>query len=157
MISTMERSPPMNRPWSRFQVLAAACLLVLGATCVYATVDESHDFAMEAAMPFVEQGFIVREDYWNGEVKSGQKLQITHQLFKGNEYAFWLGTSQEGVKLDMKVYDEKNQPVQINAKADKFFMSVRVNPPKTGTYKIVFELKSKTDAGVLWALAYGYR
>ena len=154
---SMERHLSMNRPWSRFHALAAACVLLLGATCVFATVDESHDFAMEAATPFVEQGFIVREDYWNGEVKSGQKLMITHQLFKGNEYAFWLGTSQEGVTLDMKVYDEKNQPVQISAKADKFFMSVRVNPPKTGTYKIVFELKSKASSGVLWALAYGYR
>ena len=47
--------------------------------------------------------------------------------------------------------------MQINAKADKFYMSVRVNPPKTGTYKIVFELKSKSTPGVLWALAYGYR
>lgn len=157
MTSSMERYPTMNRPWSRFQALAAACVMMLGATFVYATVDEAHDFAMEAATPFVEKGFIVREDYWNGEVKSGQKLQITHQLFKGNEYAFWLGTSQEGVSLDMKVYDEKNQPVQIDSKTDKYFMSVRVNPPKTGTYKIVFELKSKTDAGVLWALAYGYR
>lgn len=147
----------MNRPWSRLQALAVAFVLMLGATFVFATVDEAHDFAMEAATPFVEQGFIVREDYWNGEVKSGQKLQITHQLFKGNEYAFWLGTSQEGVALDMKVYDEKNQPVQINAKVDKFFMSVRVNPPKTGTYRIVFDLKSKADPSVLWALAYGYR
>jgi hypothetical protein len=153
----MERTPTMPRPCSRLQALACACVMLLGATFVYATVDESHDFAMEAATPFVEQGFIVREDYWNGEVKSGQKLMITHQLFKGNEYAFWLGTSQEGVTLDMKVFDEKNQPVQINAKADKFFMSVRVNPPKTGTYKIVFELKSKSTPGVLWALAYGYR
>jgi hypothetical protein len=132
-------------------------LLLPLALPLQATVDEAHDYAMEAATPFVEQGYTVREDYWNGEVESGQKLAIRHQLFKGNEYAFWLGTSQEGVTLDMKVYDEKNQPVQINAKADKFFMSVRVNPPKTGTYKIVFELKSKTDAGVLWALAYGYR
>jgi hypothetical protein len=82
---------------------------------------------------------------------------ITHQLFKGNEYAFWLGTANEGVALDMKVFDEKGQPVQINAKADKFFMSVRVNPPKTGTYRIVFELKSKKEPSVMWALAYGYR
>jgi len=153
----MESYPPMNRPWSRLHALAAAAVLLLGATLVQATVDESHDFAMEAATPFVEQGFIVREDYWNGEVKSGQKLMITHQLFKGNEYAFWLGTSQEGVTLDMKVFDEKNQPVQINAKGDKFYMSVRVNPPKTGTYRIVFELKSKATPGVPWALAYGYR
>ena len=135
---------------------AFAALLMAIATLSYATVDESHDFAMEAATPFVEQGFIVREDYWNGEVKSGQKLMITHQLFKGNEYAFWLGSANEGVDLDMKVFDDKNQPIQINAKVDKFFMSVRVNPPKTGTYKIVFELKSKKEPSVLWALAYGY-
>lgn len=108
-------------------------------------------------MPFVEEGFIVREDYWNGEVKSGQKLLITHQLFKGNEYAFWLGTANSGVELDMKVFDEKNQPVEIKATSDEYFMSVRVNPPKTGTYRIVFELKSKKERSVLWALAYGYR
>lgn len=142
---------------SSFGKTAVAVLALAVSTLVHATVDESHDFAMEAATPFVEQGFIVREDYWNGEVKSGQKLMITHQLFKGNEYAFWLGTANENVALDMKVFDEKGQPVQINAKADKFFMSVRVNPPKTGTYRIVFELKSKKEPSVMWALAYGYR
>lgn len=132
-------------------------LVLAVASLVHATVDESHSFAMEAAMPFVEEGFIVREDYWNGEVKSGQKLLITHQLFKGNEYAFWLGTANSGVELDMKVFDEKNQPVEIKATSDEYFMSVRVNPPKTGTYRIVFELKSKKERSVLWALAYGYR
>lgn len=132
-------------------------LVLALASLLHATVDESHAFAMEAAMPFVEEGFIVREDYWNGEVKSGQKLLITHQLFKGNEYAFWLGTANSGVELDMKVFDEKNQPVDIKATSDKYFMSVRVNPPKTGTYRIVFELKSKQERSVLWALAYGYR
>jgi hypothetical protein len=144
----------MNSSFGKTVLLLLALAV---ATFVHATVDESHDFAMEAATPFVEQGFIVREDYWNGEVKSGQKLMITHQLFKGNEYAFWLGSANEGVALDMKVFDEKNQPVQINAKSDKFFMSVRVNPPKTGTYRIVFELKSKKEPSVMWALAYGYR
>ena len=146
----------MKRPRLTSQALAALVALLACATLLHATVDESHDFAMEAATPFVEKGFIVREDYWNGEVKSGQKLMITHQLFKGNEYAFWLGTSQEGVALDMKVYDDKNQPVQIDTTKDKNFMSVRVNPPRTGTYKIVFELKSKASSSILWALAYGY-
>ncbi len=147
----------MHRPLTWIGKAACAALVLACAALVHATVDEAHDYTMEAAVPFVEQGFIVREDYWNGEVKSGQKLAITHQLFKGNEYAFWLGTSQEDVTLDMKVFDDKNQPVQIKATSGKFAMSVRVNPPKTGTYKIVFELASKKDPALLWALAYGYR
>lgn len=139
---------------SRALILALAASLALPA---FATVDDAHSFAMEAAVPFVEQGFIVREDYWNGEVKSGQKLMIKHQMFKGNEYAFWLGSANEDVTFELKVYDEKNKEITIDAKADKMFASARVNPPKTGTYSIVFSVTSKKEKGLYWALAYGYR
>jgi hypothetical protein len=138
------------------QVLAAA-LLLLAPSAARATVDDAHSFAMEAAVPFVEQGFIVREDYWNGEVKSGQQLMIKHQLFKGNEYAFWLATSNDGVKLDLKIYDDKGKPIELDEKAADLWTTARVNPPKTGTYTLVFSLKSKTEVGLFWALAYGYR
>ena len=112
---------------------------------------------MEAAVPFVEQGFIVREDYWNGEIKSGQQLMIKHQLFKGNEYAFWLATANEGVKLDLKVFDDKGKAIEIDQKKAELWSTARVNPPKTGTYTLVFSLTSKTEVGLFWALAYGYR
>ncbi len=134
-----------------------AALFLLGFGAVLATVDEAHDYAMEAATPFVNQGFTVREDYWNGEVESGQQLAIKHQLFKGNEYAFWLGTANPDCELEVAVYDDKNQPVHMERKADKHSCSVRVNPPKTGTYTVVFSVKSKKERGVTWALAYGYR
>lgn len=154
----------MNFLRNRFSKLQGVLVLVLALTwlpqSVLATVDESHDYSMEAASPFVEQGFIVREEYWNGEVKSEQKLMISHQLFKGNEYAFWLGTVNDEVEMDLKVLDEKGNALQIDTKVDakKHFMSIRVNPPKTGTYKIVFSLKAKEkDVGVMWALSYGYR
>ncbi|MBE7497684.1 MAG: hypothetical protein HS117_22290 [Verrucomicrobiaceae bacterium] len=153
----------MNSPWN-FRwipvrpIVFTSFLLAVWTSPLRATVDESHDYCMEAATPFVEQGFIVREDYWNGEVKSGQKLMISHQLFKGNEYAFWLGSASSGVQMDIKVFDEKGQPLSMDKKTQEHFMSVRVNPPKTGTYKIVFELKSKDSTeSVLWALSYGYR
>lgn len=131
--------------------------IMLVTTSLQATVDEAHDYAMEAAIPYVQQGYTVREDYWNGEVASGQKLAIHHQLFKGNEYAFWLGTANENCELDIAIYDEKGQPVHMETKTDKFTCSVRVNPPKTGTYTVVFSVKSKKEQGVTWALAYGYR
>lgn len=124
---------------------------------LHATVDDAHSFAMEGATSHVEQGFIVREDYWNGEVKSGQKLMIRHQMFKGNEYAFWLGTSQDNVAMDLKVYDENGKAIELDPKTGKMFSTVRVNPPKTGTYTIVFSLTSKKEKSVYWALAYGYR
>jgi hypothetical protein len=134
-----------------FSIIASLALPAL------ATVDDAHSFAMEAAVPFVEQGFIVREDYWNGEVKSGQKLMVKHQMFKGNEYAFWLGSANEGVAFELKVYDDAGKEITIDGKTDKMFASMRVNPPKTGTYTIVFSVTSKKEKGVYWALAYGYR
>jgi hypothetical protein len=137
--------------------VATFSLLASLALPAFATVDDAHTFAMEAAVPFVEQGFIVREDYWNGEVKSGQKLMVKHQMFKGNEYAFWLGSANEGVSFELKVYDEAGKEITIDGKADKMFASMRVNPPKTGTYTVVFSVTSKKEKGVYWALAYGYR
>lgn len=139
-------------------VLVCLCLASL-PLAAYSSVDDAHSFAMEAADPFVKEGFIVREDYWNGEVLSGQKLMVKHQLFKGNEYAFWLGTANDDCKLVIEVLDEKGNAIHITPKigVGGQFTSVRVNPPKTGTYSVVFSVTSNTEKGVFWALAYGYR
>ncbi len=141
----------------RTTALLSAALLLASAPLGRATIDDAHSFAMEAAVPFVEQGFIVREDYWNGEVKSGQKLMVRHQMFKGNEYAFWLGAAQENVTFELKVLDENGKEIELDFKSQGMFATVRVNPPKTGTYSVVFSATSKTEKGVFWALAYGYR
>jgi hypothetical protein len=139
------------------KTLAVAVALWFLTPLVNATVDEAHDRAMEAAKAYVDQGFTVREDYWNGEVESGQKLLIKHQLFKGNDYAFWLGTASEGCELELAIFDDKGNAVQMEQKKGPYSTSVRVTPQKTGTYMVVFSVKSKKERGVTWALAYGYR
>lgn len=131
--------------------------LVTGALA-HATVDEAYDHAMEAALPYVEKGYIVRQDYWNGEVESGQKLAVRHQLFKGNDYVFWLGASNADTVLELAVYDAKGNPVHMERKDSPYTATVRVNPPRTGTYTVVFSVTSKkNERGVTWALAYGYQ
>ncbi len=139
------------------RVLTGILLLALSFSSAFATVDEAHDRAMEAASTYVNDGYTVREDYWNGEVESAQKLAIRHQLFKGNDYVFWLGTANEGCTLEVAVYDEKGQAVHMERKVAKYSCTVRVNPPRTGTYMVVFSVTSKKERGVTWALAYGYR
>lgn len=141
----------------RTSALLSAALLLTSAPLSHATIDDAHSFAMEAAVPFVEQGFIVREDYWNGEIKSGQKLMVRHQMFKGNEYAFWLGTAGEDATFELKVLDETGKEIELDFKSKGLYATVRVNPPKTGTYSVVFSVTSKKEKSVYWALAYGYR
>lgn len=143
--------------WRLRRAAVAVAMLGWQSPVCLATVDDAHGFAMEAADPFVQQGFIVREDYWHGEVKSGQELMVRHQLFKGNEYAFWLGTSNDGCKFKLRVLDEAGKPIHIEDKAEEHFTTIRVNPPRTGTYTVVFSIASPTEKSVFWALAYGYR
>ena len=74
--------------------LLAAIVVLLPA--IFATVDDTtvyaRAFALLAAEPYVKQGFHVREDYWAGDLASGERKAVRQQLFKGNEYWFWLGT-----------------------------------------------------------------
>ena len=95
----------------------------------------------------------------------GKKKAIKHQLYKGNEYWFWLGSPVPGIKLSVKVYDSKGRPVDVETKTEKHTASARVLAPKTGTYYIVIKATAEKlkDAKKLkgkafdWALAYGFR
>ncbi|MEM7147574.1 MAG: T9SS type A sorting domain-containing protein [Verrucomicrobiota bacterium] len=144
-----------GRVWMLFLVVG---IVGLGAPEARAILDEAHTFAMEAAVPAVGQGFTVREDYWSGEIKSGEPKLIKHQLFKGNEYWFWLGSSYDGTKPEVKIYDEDGKLVQVEATKEAHMAAARVLPPETGTYFIHVVVESaKKGEKVDWALAYGYR
>ena len=124
-----------------------------------AVLDEALNVAFEAAVPYIEQGFEVREDNWSGEIPSGEPKLVRHQLFRGNEYWFWLGTSFEGCELTLEIFDGEGNPVGIESFTSDFTAGVRVLPSKTGTYFLRVTVKSKTDAEPVldWALVYGYR
>src|SRR6266478_2165992 len=71
-----------------------ACVFAL-AQVGRASVDDAQSFALQAAEPYVKEGFQVREDYWGGDLGVGEKKAVRQQLFKGNEYWFWMGTEVE--------------------------------------------------------------
>ena len=138
--------------------VAAAAIFHLSTATVYAVVDDAHAFAMEAAAPDAESGFEVRDDYWSGEMKSGGKELIRHQLFRGNEYAFWLGVDADSdCVLDIKIYDAQGKRIPVEAKSTGYYSVIHIAPPKTGSYFIVVSAKSAKGGKVPWALAYGYR
>ena len=51
----------------------------------------------------------MREDYWGGDLGAGEKKAVRQQLFKGNDYWFWMGTEVEQAKVSVHIYDADGQ------------------------------------------------
>ncbi len=136
-------------------VLALLCVVPLR---VHATIDDALSFALEAASPYVKEGFTVREDYWGGDLPVKQKKAIVHQLFKGNEYWFWLGTDTENAKVTVHIYDSEGNLAEAESWSDKPHMAAaRIVPKATGSYYLIVEIKRSSEERTRWALAYGFR
>ena len=142
--------------------LLAVLGLVPGAM---ASVDEAHAAILEAIKGHVEEGFTIREEYWKGELEPGGKKLIRHQLFRGNEYWFWMATSIPGCEMKLEVYDAEGASVTLERSATGNVRGVRVTPAQTGSYYILLQISptpSEQTAkapvqSIDWALVYGYR
>ena len=138
-----------------------AMLLALGAAAPAVAAETAAEKRVKAA--FADQrkeGFKVRNDFWKGTLEGEAKKKVKHQLYRGNEYWFWLGTASAKDAAFLKVYDAKGRPVDVETVRGEGWTAVRVLPPKTETYHLVFTFRkaasSKKEA-VSWAMTYGYR
>ena len=138
---------------------AALCALTLASTAprALAVVDDAHSAALEAAVDAVKEGFKIRQEYWNGTAPSGGQKMVKHQLFKDSTVWFWLGTSTENVKMEIEIYDSKGVKIASEKKSGKDFAALKLTPPKTGTYLIVFKLTGVPKEEIDWALVYGWK
>ena len=143
-----------------------AILLLMLTTIVmpviFASVDSNtvyaRAFALLAAEPYEKQGFHVREDYWAGDLASGEKKVVRQQLFKGNEYWFWLGTEVDQVKESVHIYDSDGALTeQPDSWAKGHFAAANIIPKTTGSYFIIVSVEESPAARTHWALVYGFR
>src|SRR5262249_36147333 len=157
--SSPKIKPSMNR-FVKIFVRASSLLLFLKALqpAIFASVDDAQSFALQAAEPYVKQGFQVREDYWGGELMSGKINAVLHQLFKVNEYLFWLGTEVDKAKVSVHVYDSDGKLAEEPDSWEKgHFAASHVIPKTTGSYFIIVSVEQSPDERTHWALVYGFR
>jgi hypothetical protein len=141
---------------SRTSSLLAAVIVMQRAAC--ASVDDAQSFALQAAEPYVKQGFQVREDYWGGDLGSGEKKAVRQQLFKGNEYWFWLGTEVDKAKVSVHIYDSDGKLAEEADSWEKgHFAAAHVIPKTTGSYFIIVSVEQSPEERTHWALVYGFR
>jgi hypothetical protein len=138
----------------------SSLLLALMAVqpAIFASVDDAQSFALQAAEPYVKQGFQVREDYWGGDLGSGEKKAVRQQLFKGNEYWFWLGTEVDRAKVSVHVYDSDGNLAEESDSWQKgHFAAAHVIPKATGSYFIIVSVEESPEERTHWAMVYGFR
>jgi hypothetical protein len=100
----------------------------------------------------------VREDYWTGDLASGEKKAVRQQLFKGNEYWFWLGTDVDGAKESVHIYDSHGELAeQPDSWVKVQLAAAHIIPKTTGSYFIIVSVEGSPAARTHWALAYGFR
>jgi hypothetical protein len=123
-------------------------------------LEDALSVALEAAIPYVKEGFTAREDYWGGTVGRKPKA-VTHQLFRGNEYWFWAGTDNAETGIEVHVYDSDGNLAESEYWHRENAGAARVIPARTGTYYLIvsqrLEDETKDERQTHWALAYGYR
>ena len=56
-----------------FRASSLLAVVVIMQRASFASVDDAQSFALQAAEPYVKQGFQVREDYWGGDLGFGRK------------------------------------------------------------------------------------
>jgi hypothetical protein len=140
----------------RTNFLLAAVVVLQPA--ISASVDDAQSFALQAAEPYVKEGFQVREDYWGGDLGSGEKKAVRQQLFKGNEYWFWLGTEVDRAKVSVHIYDSDGKLAEESDSWEKgHFAAAHIIPKTTGSYFIIVSVEESPEERTHWALVYGFR
>jgi hypothetical protein len=141
-----------------FRTSSLLAVVVIMQRTSFASVDDAQSFALQAAEPYVKQGFQVREDYWGGDLASGEKKAVRQQLFKGNEYWFWLGTEVDKAKVSVHIYDSDGKLAEEPDSWEKgHFAAAHVIPKTTGSYFIIVSVEQSPEERTHWALVYGFR
>ena len=100
----------------------------------------------------------MREDYWTGVLAPGEKKAVRQQLFKGNDYWFWLGTEIDGAKVSVHIYDSSGELAeQPDSWTKGQIAAAHIIPKTTGSYFIIVTVEKSPAARTQWALAYGFR
>lgn len=134
-----------------------AILLLAAAPAARAVMDDAHSFAMQAAEPWVAEGVEIRYEYPRGTIPSGGKAAASFQVFKGNQYWFFCGGSEDGVKLKLTVFGPDGTPLEGTVTEGVNSTTWQFTAPRTMMVRIEVTGTTPDGAPLDWAVAYGYR
>jgi hypothetical protein len=125
------------------------------------SLDELKLVAQQAAIPHLGGGnpFILRESTWSGEVEPGKARLIQVQLFKRNDYHFWVAVPDRKASVNLNLYNGKGE--LLEAKNLRYetpnVASIIASPSETGIYYLRLSLQTTVEEMQPWTVIYAYR
>lgn len=155
-------APLSMKPCSPFSnlpaMLAVAMIALVAVPFARAVVDDAHSFALEAAQPYVENdGVKIRYDYANGILKNEAETTVGYQVFRGNAYWFFLGSSEEKTKFDVKITDSDGKVIEGKVKKLDNAYVFEFVPERTMLIVLTISGVATDTDEFSWALVYGYK
>lgn len=124
-------------------------------------LDELKLIAQQAAIPHLGGGnpFILRESTWSGSVEPGKARLIQVQLFKRNDYHFWVAMPDRKAAVNLNLYNGKGE--LLEAKNLRYettnVASLIASPSETGVYYLRVSLQTTVEKTQPWTVIYAYR
>ncbi len=140
--------------------LLAFLTVMVGVGWVWAIVHEGKDAAIAAALPkldLAENPYVLREAWWQGELKKGETKLIKHQLFQRNDYWFWMGSSNPDAEVSIHIYDAEGNLVDEESFEKDHVAGARVVPETSGTYYVRIKVLAGPAGPSEWAVIYAFR
>jgi hypothetical protein len=112
-----------------------------------------------------DDGFTLRQDYWQGELTATAGKAVRLQFFPHTKYRLFLaageGSLPKGAKLHLRVMDRGMNEVAVGTtKFKSTVASLKFEPEKTGLYLVLMRLEAPEEADkearVRCVLFYGY-
>ena len=111
--------------------------------------------------PDAKLGYILRQEAWNGSLPAGDNTPIRQQLFKNNDYRFYVWTEVQGATVSVHVYDQDGNLVDgrlgERASGSTRFAVVDLKPDATGSYYLIVKVERSPEKSTAWQMAYAYK
>ncbi len=111
--------------------------------------------ALELAGAWANDGFLLRDGHWSGELKIGAPKIVQVNLYAGNQYWFSLAVTRPAKKVAISVFEAAGKPVATEVHEDGARAAAGFAPTASGPYYIKVEQLEGDPA--TFALVYSYK
>ncbi len=114
----------------------------------------AHKLALDLAGAFSNEGFKMRDGFWAGVVKPGERTVIAVNLYASNQYWFSAGVSDKSRDVTVELFDETGRQLQVDSYKNDGKSAAGFSPTSSGQYFVSLSIK---DAPATCCVMYSYK